>query len=161
MKFIIAFILLASVLISLVSAGARKCRALVMEGGGPRNAYSAGVLKAIVDLLPESERSYDVVSGVSMGAINAFIMGMHKPGDEKAAVNEILQFWNNLKQDMVYESWRFGFIEGFFMQSGLYNSEPFTKTLKNLLKNYVHGFKRKFSISMTDLNSGNFNMITI
>lgn len=125
-----------------------------MEGGGPRNAYTVGVIKAIVDLLPSVERSYDVISGVSMAAINAFIMGMHRVGDEKTAIKEMLKFWGELSPDKVYENWSFGVIEGFFMRSGLYNHEPFTKTLKDLRNKYNHGFNRNFSISMTDLNSG-------
>jgi predicted acylesterase/phospholipase RssA len=128
-----------------------------MEGGGPRNAYTVGALKAIVDLLPSTERSYDVISGVSMAAINAFIMGMHAIGDEKTAINELLRFWGELNEDKVYENWSFGVIEGFLTRSGLYNNEPFTKTIQKLRNNYNHTFKRNFSISMTDLNTGNLS----
>lgn len=154
MKPSLALIVLILSLTSLVSAGSKKCRALVIEGGGPRNAYSVGVLKAIVNLLPPEERAYDVVSGVSMGAINAFILGMHAPGDEQAAINEMLQFWKNLDSSMVYKSWSFGYAEGLLSQSGLYNLEPFTKTLNNLVGKYKHGFLREFAITLTDLNEG-------
>lgn len=156
MKLLFVSLLLVLSLVPLVVAESKKCHALVIEGGGPRNAYSVGVLKAIVSLLSKEKRSYDVVSGMSMGAINAFIMGMHAPGDEENAVNEMLQFWQNLDSDKVYENWFFGYFEGFFTRSGLYNLEPFTQTVKDVVKKYNHGFLRKFSIGLTDLNSGNF-----
>ena len=125
-----------------------------MEGGGPRNAYSVGVLKAIVNNLKEEDYKYDFISAVSMGAINAFIMGMHEPGDEKAAIMEMVAFWEDLQDHMVYKGWPFGYAEGFFSRRGLYNSEPLKATLKKLRDNYKHGFKRNFSITLTDLNSG-------
>lgn len=154
MKLIIGFLLVAWTSVALASAEARKCRALVMEGGGPRNAYTVGVLKSIINLLPTAERAYDVVSGVSMGAINAFIMGMHGVGDEKAAVSEMLDFWEKLSAEKVYENWDFGIVEGFFKRSGLYNHQPFAATLQALRSQYNHSFKRNFSISLVDLNSG-------
>eukprot|EP00826_Nyctotherus_ovalis_P034886 TRINITY_DN2946_c0_g1_i6.p1 TRINITY_DN2946_c0_g1~~TRINITY_DN2946_c0_g1_i6.p1 ORF type:complete len:174 (-),score=34.27 TRINITY_DN2946_c0_g1_i6:667-1188(-) len=154
MKFIIAFLLAASISVPLANAEVKKCRALVMEGGGTRNAYTVGVLKAIINLLPTAERAYDVVSGVSMGAINAFIMGMHGLGDEKAAVNEMLEFWERLSAEKVYENWDFGIVEGFFKRSGLYNHQPFAATLQDLRSKYNRSFRRNFSISLVDLNSG-------
>lgn len=152
MKTLFTFVVLA--LASFAFAGEKKCRALIMEGGGPRNAYSAGVLKAIINNLKEEDYRYDVVSGVSMAAINTFILGMHEPGDELDAVTEIFDFWENLEESMVYKAWSGGYIEGFLFKSGLYNSEPLEETFKNLRKNYKHGFLRNFSITLTDLNSG-------
>ena len=43
--------------------------ALVLTGGGARAAYQVGVLRAIARLLPET--TFDVITGVSAGAINA------------------------------------------------------------------------------------------
>ena len=43
---------------------------LILPGGGARNAYQAGVLKAIGDMLPEdAENPFPVISGVSSGAM--------------------------------------------------------------------------------------------
>jgi len=155
MKLLFVFVFL-STFIPFIAAEKKKCRALVLEGGGPRNAYSAGVLKAIVDLLPKEERAYDVVSGVSMGAVNTFILGMHAPGDEEAAVKETLKFWLNLEEKMVYQNWFLGFLQGLTAKSGLYDNEPYTKTMNKLVNSYNHGFLRNFIITLTDLNSGIF-----
>lgn len=91
-----------------------------------------------------------------MGAWNAFIMAMYPPGEEQKAAGALTQFWLSLRQDMVYEDWTFGLMEGIFFRSGLYNAEPLADTLKGLAKNYDHEFQRKISIALTDLNSGTF-----
>jgi len=72
MKSIVALIgllLLASV--PIVSAGTRKCRILALEGGGDKGAYEAGVFSYMANHLPPEEVQYDVLTGVSVGALNA------------------------------------------------------------------------------------------
>lgn len=47
---------------------------LVLSGGGMRGAYEAGILEGIVEVLdknPEDDSPFDVLSGTSVGAINA------------------------------------------------------------------------------------------
>jgi len=53
---------------------------LSLGGGGAKGAYEVGVLKEIVDTLPPDESQYDVISGVSIGAVNALGMSMHPKG---------------------------------------------------------------------------------
>ena len=57
----------------------RPRRAVVLSGGGARGAYEAGVLRFILDDLPERhgiEPRFDIVCGTSVGAIHAaFIAG--------------------------------------------------------------------------------------
>ncbi len=45
-----------------------------------------GVLKQFLKQLPADEVAYDVVTGVSVGAINALHLAYHEKGDEQAAV---------------------------------------------------------------------------
>ena len=48
---------------------------LILPGGGARNAYQAGVLKAIGDMLPEDvENPFPVICGSSSGARNAVLL---------------------------------------------------------------------------------------
>jgi len=42
-----------------------------MSGGGNKGSYEAGVVYGLTHLLPASDVTYDVVSGVSAGAMNA------------------------------------------------------------------------------------------
>ena len=52
-------------------AGTPVCRVLSLSGGGSKGAYEVGVLQQMAMNFSESEMYYDVVSGVSVGAINA------------------------------------------------------------------------------------------
>ena len=48
---------------------------LILPGGGARNAYQAGVLKAIGDMLPEETKNpFPVICGSSSGALNAVLL---------------------------------------------------------------------------------------
>lgn len=55
----LVFTLLLSLLLvgamSMNLKSAKKCRALVLEGGGDKGSYEVGVLKAFVDNLPPEE----------------------------------------------------------------------------------------------------------
>lgn len=51
--------------------------ALYLAGGGARGAYQAGVLKAIGEILQVKKLPFSMVSGVSVGCINASILAQH------------------------------------------------------------------------------------
>jgi predicted acylesterase/phospholipase RssA len=58
-----------SILISIiVGVSAQRCKVLSVSGGGSKGAYEVGVMQGVVDILDEE---YDVISGVSVGSINA------------------------------------------------------------------------------------------
>ena len=63
------------------------CRAIALSGGANKGAYEVGVMKGMVDLLPAEEVKWDVVTGVSAGAINAGGMSMFPTGMEKEMVD--------------------------------------------------------------------------
>jgi predicted acylesterase/phospholipase RssA len=52
------------------SVDARVCRALAMSGGGSNGAWEAGVLNGFAVTGNPSDFYYDVVSGISAGALN-------------------------------------------------------------------------------------------
>lgn len=65
---------------------------LVLEGGGVKGAFEIGALKAIY----EEGAAFGAVAGASIGAVNgAFIA--------QAGVDFALDFWQNMKPDMLYE----------------------------------------------------------
>ena len=57
-----------------------------MRGGGTKGAYEVGALKVMSEMLDPIDVAYDVVAGVSVGAINAGIFSSYKRGDEKLAI---------------------------------------------------------------------------
>ena len=46
-----------------------KCRVLALRGGGVHGFFEIGVLKAFVEKLDPVDVQYDIVSGVSIGAL--------------------------------------------------------------------------------------------
>lgn len=67
-------------LIATVSAQ-KSCRALAMSGGGSKGAYEVGVLWGLVKNDPNPEKyKWDVITGVSAGALNTAIVTGFAPG---------------------------------------------------------------------------------
>jgi hypothetical protein len=67
-----------------------KCRAIALAGGGTRGAYEIGALKGMIDSMPDYEMAYDVMAGVSIGALTANTIGMFDIGDERTAIDHLL-----------------------------------------------------------------------
>ena len=77
---------------------------LMLSGGGARNAYQVGVLKAIAEHLPEGAPSpFRVISGTSAGAINAggLAAGAH---NFRQCIDDLENVWGNLKISDVYQT---------------------------------------------------------
>jgi len=74
---------------------------LILPGGGARNAYQVGVLKAVSELLPDGEPSpFPVVTGTSAGSLNAGMIAS-RSGDFDDSIRRLLGMWENLRMEMV------------------------------------------------------------
>jgi predicted acylesterase/phospholipase RssA len=60
-----------------------KCRGLAFAGSGDKGPYQIGAFKGLYDSLGSEEIKYDVVTGVSVGALNAMLLSQYKKGDEE------------------------------------------------------------------------------
>jgi NTE family protein len=70
-------------------------RALVLQGGGALGAYAYGVIKALYE---QPGFSLDIVTGVSIGAINAAVL-VGARGDPIKALDEL---W---RERLAYSPW--------------------------------------------------------
>ena len=61
------------------------CRALSLSGGGAKGSYEVGVLHQMARQLNGADAQYDVISGISVGSINAGALGLFPIGQEKEA----------------------------------------------------------------------------
>lgn len=133
----------------------KKWRALVLEGGGDKGSYEVGVLKAFVENLPPEEVMYDVVTGVSVGSINAMGIGLHKIGEEKVAVEWMYKLWSNLNASNIYINWPYGIIEGIFYREGLWTNQPEFDYLSARFDDFKdHKVYRKININTCDFDTG-------
>lgn len=76
---------------------------LVLPGGGARGAYQVGALKAIAEIMPGERNPFPVISGASVGAINAVALAA-RAQQFKAGVEALTQFWQTLHSSDVYRT---------------------------------------------------------
>jgi NTE family protein len=77
---------------------------LVLPGGGARGAYQAGVLKAIVELLPPgAPNPFAIVSGTSAGGINAAVLATCAL-DLVGGVRRLCEVWENFSVEKVFRA---------------------------------------------------------
>ena len=67
----------------------------MLRGGGVHGSYEVGVFKALIESLDPIEYAYDVISGVSVGAINGAMLAFYPPGEEKNALAELENLYMN------------------------------------------------------------------
>ncbi len=75
--------------------------ALVLTGGGARAAYQAGFLQYTAHAFPDAH--FDIVTGVSAGAINAAFLAAH-PGKFTTATDDLVALWSGLASHDVYSA---------------------------------------------------------
>lgn len=127
-------------------------RALVLSGGGQKGAVQVGVLKY---LLKDLKRHYDIMTGISVGALNVAALSMYKKGEEEAAFDFLYNIWMNVSKDKVYKSWfPFGILQGLF-KSSLYNSEPLHDLVHSIVDvEKVATSGKRVAVGAVSLNSG-------
>jgi len=102
-------------------------RALILSGGGSFGAFEVGVIKRLIEL----GHRWDIVVGVSVGAINAMQMAMYPPARQDHAAALLEQFWYDMKGNGdVYRNWTIPVIEGLFGRGGMYDTAPLEAILR-------------------------------
>lgn len=76
---------------------------LVLPGGGARGAYQIGVLKGIAEMLPDGRNPFPVISGVSVGGINAASLASRSQ-DFQHAVAHLVDLWGGLHASDIYRT---------------------------------------------------------
>jgi len=98
----------ASLAVVATAASQDTCHALVLSGGGNNGAWEVGVLWGLLNYGVASDYTYDVVTGVSAGSINAAAMAGWKVGDEFKCVQWLSDMWKNLSSPDIWQDWTFG-----------------------------------------------------
>ena len=103
---------------------------LILPGGGARNAYQAGVLKAIADMLPEDvDNPFPVICGTSSGALNAVLLASSATRFREG-VDRLYGIWANFHVGKVFntDTWtaiKSGFRSSVtFLSVGLVKRQP-------------------------------------
>jgi predicted acylesterase/phospholipase RssA len=126
-----------------------KCRILALRGGGVHGAFEVGALTALVNNLDPIEVQYDIISGVSVGAIITSAFATYDFGMEKEAVKWLDQQFR--RNDALFEFWPSVFFEPLWKNS-IIDPSNLIKMLDDILSN--NSWKRKVSIQSVDVNTG-------
>lgn len=73
--------------------------AVMLSGGGARAAYQVGMLRRLGRELPDLR--FDIITGVSAGAINAVHLAAHRGGLGEAA-EDLAELWSALTPDRIF-----------------------------------------------------------
>lgn len=128
-------------------------RALVLSGGGSKGAYQVGVIS---QLAHEESLDYDIICGVSVGALNAAGLCQFKKHEHVDASMWLQHFWYSLEgNESVYSRWfPFGKLHSLWKHSA-YDSRPIAKLVRNSLnKDRIANSGRILSVGAICLNSG-------
>ena len=132
-----------------------KCRGIAFESGGSLGAYEAGVVYGLVHSLNPEQVRWDIVSGVSTGAVNTGAMSMFPVGQELEASEYMISAWKSLNETSVFRPWEEGYIYSLFYKPSLYDTTPLRSFLVSQIKNSP---VRQVSILATNLETGDYEI---
>ena len=125
------------------------------SGGGDKGAYAAGAIKGLALALPLEEHSWDVVSGISIGAMNAFQLSLFPVGEEETAADFLYHFWSGIRKKDLYQSWPGGIREAFtHPHSGIFDDNVFYEYFNKYMLEKKLG--RILAVGAVDVNSGRY-----
>lgn len=91
--------------------------ALYLAGGGSRGSYQAGVLKAIAEILAVKKMPFELISGVSVGSINAAILA-ENAHDFPLAVAKLENLWSGIHCQQIFNASNFALSKSVFRNIG-------------------------------------------
>mmetsp|Transcript_17933 Transcript_17933/g.30505 ORF Transcript_17933/g.30505 Transcript_17933/m.30505 type:complete len:285 (+) Transcript_17933:190-1044(+) len=111
------------------------------------------------------KKSWDAVSGVTEGAINAYILSLYKPdvSEEQAKALEHLEtFWKQIGESKVTSNYALGVPYALVFEKGLYKPDPLYSILdeqfggSSEFDQEAKNSQRVLNIGITNVNNGTF-----
>lgn len=131
-------------------------RALVLSGGGALGAYEVGVLRR----LTEQGRSWDVIAGVSVGAINAALMAQFKPSEQARGAVVLEDFWSAIRgNNDIYKSQLMGPAALLWSRS-VYDTGPLLDLIRTRLDlSAIQASGVRLIVGATSLDTGEYRAV--
>lgn len=105
-------------------------KVLVLSGGGSHGAYQVGVLKRLI----ETGKSWDVIAGVSVGALNGTYLAMRNKAEIARGMEELESIWLSIRgTEDVIKPWLPGFLNYFpaYFKGSLKSTKPLLKLIQS------------------------------
>lgn len=132
------------------------CLALALNGGGAKGAYQAGAIYGWMHEGNPDDFQWDVVTGISGGAINAGAMSVWAPEDGLAMSEWLSGQWNELRTHDVWNWWPGGIIAGLTTKPSLVDDTALVNYLAGILGDFTEGVKRTSMIGTVDANTADY-----
>jgi NTE family protein len=117
---------------------------LYLAGGGARGAYQAGVLQGIDEILSTRSSPFSMITGVSVGGINAATLAEHAD-NFATGVEKLNNLWSTIHCDKIFNANNYDFGRSIlrnFSQSLLKGTEPGsllnTAPLNKIIENNIN-----------------------
>lgn len=131
-------------------------RALVLNGGGVKGAYQVGVLKYI---LGELRVKYDILCGVSVGAINAAFLSQFGMGEEIEGATKLECMWDQITTSNIYRRWKPWGRWHALWKTSFYDSSPLYDLVhKNIDLEKIRRSGKIVNVGTVSLNSGKYTI---
>ncbi|VEB32683.1 patatin-like phospholipase family protein [Legionella cherrii] len=118
--------------------------ALYLAGGGARGAYQAGVIKAISTILGSKKIPFNMLTGASVGSINAGVLGGNVL-DFSAGANKLEELWRDITCEHIFKSSNYALskaamrnMSSMLMKQRLLGHILDTSPLQDFIKNIIH-----------------------
>jgi len=133
-------------------------RALVLSGGAAKGSFITGILHKWI---LEDNLDYEIMCGISVGAINAACLAQSPMGNIKESFLKLEAFWNSLTTKQVYKSWfLFGKVASLWKTS-VFNTQPLIdKIRKELDVNAVANSGRLLRVGAVCWETGEYKLGT-
>lgn len=133
-------------------------KALVFSGGSEKGAYLAGTSKYLIGDL---HISYDILCGVSVGAINASFLAQYTNEQSQEGVNKLCDLWLGLTNAALYHRWwPFGRWHSLWEKS-IYNSSPLMSLIKETIDiNKIRASGKQVAVGAVSASSGKYTIFT-
>ena len=129
---------------------------LVISGGGSKGAHSVGAIRY---LLGDLKIKFQVMCGVSVGAITAAFLAQFQSGEEEKASYELSKMWSKISTKDIYKPWKFWGRSAALWKDGFYNSEPLINLIRsNISLDKIRKSGKQVSVGMVSLSSGKYTV---
>ena len=134
-----------------------KCRALALSGGANYGSWEVGVMWGLLHYGEPTDFAWDVITGVSAGAINTAGTAVFETGDELNMTEFLSDAWANLSSPDIWVNWPEGPVKSLFTEQGMLDTSPAVEFLTQLVAPYSE-IKRRFTVSAVDVNTGDYEV---
>ena len=144
-----------ALLAAYVAAKKDKCYALAMSGGANNGAWEIGVMWGLAHYGDPKNFEWDVITGISTGAINTIYMSVWAPEDIVKMTEALTEVMATTLSHDIWRNWDLGPLWGILNKPSLLDDDPMPKYFDWLLED-LGRIKRRFTIGTVDISTGEF-----